>query len=112
VVSAGDRGTGGIVTGQGSPLVAGTTTAPGCICRSASLTWLPVSSGAGTGPASGSRLPLPFSLVRALRRAMARIAASAVSRVWRCRPSQVRAWDWSQPKASFPVLNVVSIGHR
>ena len=26
--------------------------------------------------------------------------------------SQVRAWDWSQPRASFPVLNVVSTGQR
>jgi hypothetical protein len=26
--------------------------------------------------------------------------------------SQVRAWDWSQPYTSFPVLNVSSVSHR
>jgi len=37
--------------------------------------------------------------------------ARAVRVVCRLRASQVSAWDWSQPKASFPVLKVVSTGH-
>ena len=38
--------------------------------------------------------------------------ARAVRAVCRQIASQVRAWDWSQPRASFPVLKVSSIGHR
>jgi hypothetical protein len=37
--------------------------------------------------------------------------ASAVKAVCRQTASQVRAWHWSQPSASLPVLSVSSIGH-
>ena len=46
------------------------------------------------------------------RTAAVRSWARAVRAVCRQIASQVLAWDWSQPRASFPVLNVVSIGHR
>src|SRR6266851_1718520 len=38
--------------------------------------------------------------------------ARAVSTVCLQIAFQVRAWDWSQPRASFPVLKVVSTGQR
>src|SRR5216683_369410 len=38
--------------------------------------------------------------------------ARAVSAVCLQIAFQVRAWDWSQPRASFPVLKVVSTGQR
>lgn len=37
--------------------------------------------------------------------------ARAVRAVCLLMAFQVRAWGWSQPKASFPVLKVVSTGH-
>jgi hypothetical protein len=49
--------------------------------------------------------------VRAARTAAFLSWASAVRTVCRQIASQVRAWHWSQPKASFPVLKVVSTGH-
>jgi hypothetical protein len=57
---------------------------------------------------AGGRVMSPQS---ALRMAMSRSWARAARAV--CRPvaSQVRAWHWSQPSTSFPVLNVCSIGH-
>jgi hypothetical protein len=36
--------------------------------------------------------------------------ARAARAVCRQIPSQVRAWDWSQPSTSFPVLKVSSQG--
>jgi hypothetical protein len=49
--------------------------------------------------------------VSAPRMAAARSWARAVRAVCLLIAFQVRAWDWSQPRASFPVLKVVSVGH-
>ena len=51
---------------------------------------------------------LPVSVPRM---AAARSWARADKAVCRQIPSQVRAWLWSQPYTSFPVLNVSSVGH-
>ena len=50
--------------------------------------------------------------VIALRMAAARSWARAARAVCRQVPFQVRAWVWSQPNTSFPVLNVSSTGQR
>jgi hypothetical protein len=49
--------------------------------------------------------------LRAARMAAVLSWASAVRTVCRQIASQVLAWHWSQPRASFPVLNVISVGH-
>jgi len=49
---------------------------------------------------------------RALRMAAARSWARADRAVCRQIPSQLRAWHWSQPSTSFPVLNGPSTGQR
>ena len=49
--------------------------------------------------------------MRAARAAAVRSWARAVRAVCRQIAFQVRAWDWSQARASFPVLKVVSISH-
>ena len=77
-------------------------------------------SGAGGGSltAAGALRAAGGAAGRALAPASAawtaavRSWARAVSAVCRQIASQVLAWDWSQPRASFPVLNVTSIGHR
>jgi hypothetical protein len=50
--------------------------------------------------------------VSAPRMAAARSWARAVRAVCRQMSAQVRAWDWSRPSTSFPVLKVSSVGHR
>jgi len=50
--------------------------------------------------------------VSAPRMAAARSWAGADRAVCRQIPSQLRAWVWSQPCTSFPVLNVSSTGQR
>ena len=59
--------------------------------------------------AAGGRMAVP---VIAARTAAVLSWARAVRTVCRQIASQVLAWDWSQPRVSFPVLNVSSIGHR
>jgi hypothetical protein len=98
-----DRMTGGSVTGQGIPGTAGTTTAPAGTCRSAGSASLSAVPAGGAGTGAGREPRSLFPLVMAFRTAMARTWARAVRKVWRCSASQVRAWDWSQPNASFPV---------
>ena len=61
-------------------------------------------AGAGTA-GGGGRVMSPHS---ALRMAVSRSWASAARAVCREIASQVRAWHWSQPSVSFPVLNVCS----
>gem|GEM_PF-2480943 len=50
--------------------------------------------------------------LRAARMAAVLSWASAVRTVWRQIASQVRAWEVSQPRVSFPVLKVSSVSHR
>jgi len=64
---------------------------------------------AGTLAAGGGGRVI--SPCRAPRMAMWRSWARAARAVCRQVASQVRAWHWSQPSTSFPVLNVSSIGH-
>jgi hypothetical protein len=59
--------------------------------------------------AAGGRMAVP---VIAARMAAVLSWARAVRAVCRQIASQVRAWDWSQPRVSFPVLNVSSAGQR
>ncbi len=68
-----------------------------------------------TGGASGTRAVAAGSTpapARADWTAAARSWARAVRAVCLLIAFQVRAWDWSQPNASFPVLKVVSVSHR
>jgi hypothetical protein len=110
-VSACDRAIGGMPGGQGWPPVAGSGASPVQICRSAGFTvvspaWRAV-PGAASGAAGRTRPP-----ARADWTAAFLSWARAVRTVCRQIAFQVRAWDWSQPKASFPVRKVVSVGHR
>jgi len=58
------------------------------------------------GPGSG------MWRVSALRMAAARSWARAAGAVWRQMLFQLRAWVWSQPSTSLPVLNVSCTGQR
>ena len=108
--SAGDRAIGGMPGGQGCPAVAGTGASPVENRKSASVTAGGCGSRrlSGTDSGAGGRTTAPD---REDWMAMALTWASAVRAVCRQRASQVSAWHWSQPNASFPVLKVVSIGH-
>ena len=70
---------------------------------------------AGSG-VSGASWPTAgaagMTRARAAWMAAVRSWARAVSAVCRQIASYVLAWDWSQPRASFAVLNVVSTGQR
>ena len=57
---------------------------------------------------AAGRTPAPAS---AAWMAAVRSWARAVRAVCRQIASYVLAWDWSQPRVSFPVRKVVSIGH-
>ena len=110
-VSAADSAIGGMPGGQGCPAVAGTGASPVENRRSASVTAGGCGSRrlSGTDSGAGGRTTAPD---RADWTAMALSWARAVRAVCRQRASQVQAWDWSQPRASFPVLKVVSVSHR
>lgn len=106
-----DSPIGAMPGGHGCPAVTGSGAPPTWNCRSAAVTVLspaaaavPVAaSGAAgrvTGPASAARTAIVLSWARAVRTVCRQIE------------SQVRAWVWSQPRVSFPVLKVSSIGHR
>ena len=62
--------------------------------------------------AAGAAGRMPAQPARAAWMAAVLSWASAVSAVCRQIASYALAWDWSQPRASFPVLKVVSVGHR
>ena len=111
MVSAMDSLIGAMPAGQGRPARSGTGASPRGICGSASLMpaswpWPRLPAGSQAGPAG--RVMLPSS---APRMAAARSWARAASAVCRQMASKSRAWDWSQPCTSFPVLNVSSVGH-
>jgi len=93
--------------GQGWPPVTGSGASPVYICRSVLLTVVS-SVAAGVSGTAGS----PAVPARADWMAMALTWARAVRAVCRLIAAQVLAWDWSQPYASFPVLNVISVSHR
>jgi hypothetical protein len=110
-VSAADSAIGAMCGGHGWPPWSGSGAVPVQNCRSAPSAGGSPATGsqAGGGAAgAGGRTAVPVS---AARRALARIWARAVRRVCRFWAFQVRAWDWSQPNVSFPLLKLVSVGH-
>ncbi len=101
---------GGMPGGHGWPPRAGSGASPVGICRSAGLTagWL---TGTGVSWPAGGAAGRTSALEGAAWMAAVLSWARAVRAVCLLIAFQVRAWDWSQPRASFPVLKVVSVGH-
>ena len=98
--------------GQGCPPRAGTGASPGGLQVSVArgrVAAVPGAVAVSFSQGTGGRVMAP---VRALRMAMFRSWARAARAVCRQIPSKLRAWDWSQPSTSLPVLNVSSTGQR
>jgi hypothetical protein len=110
-VSVTDSSIGAMPGGQGWPGDPGSGAPPGQNRSSASLAVFRRAAAAVSAVAAGAagRVMAP---VIAARTAAALSWARAVRAVCRQIAAKVWAWDWSQPRVSFPVLNVSSIGHR
>ena len=110
-VSAADSAIGAMCGGHGWPPWSGSGAVPVQNCRSGPSAGGSPATGsqAGSGAAgAGGRTAVPVS---AAWIAAVRSWARAVSAVCLLIACQVLAWHWSQPRASFPVLKVISTSH-